>query len=307
MNSEQQKRLTELVSQPVEWQCKLSSYTSFAIGGPAEALIKVKQIKELQPLLEFLAGEKIPWRTIGRGTNLLVRDEGFPGVILRLGGELAAVYEERVESGDSVSLRVGGGGSLSAFSRRCSERGLTGLEFACGIPGTIGGAVIMNAGAWGRDIGSVLCGVRLVTVDGEIALSVRDMDLAYRCWKNFAAYQGRAVVIEVELVLQRGERSAVLAYSNSLQEQRKATQPREHAHAGSFFKNPPGDSAGRLIDTSGMKGLRVGGAMISERHANFLVNTGGATASDVLKLMAIVQEKINNDWGIFLEPEVHFI
>ncbi len=307
MNSEQQKRLTELVFQPVQWQCKLSRYTSFAIGGPAEALVKVEQIRELQPLLRFLACENILWRTIGRGTNLLVRDEGFPGVILRLGGELAAVSEELDEGDGSVSLRIGGGGSLAALSRGCSERGLTGLEFACGIPGTVGGAVIMNAGAWGRDIASVLRGVRLLTADGEIALFVRDMDLAYRCWKGFAAYQGRAVVTEVELVLHRGDRSAILAHCNSLQKKRYATQPHEHANAGSFFRNPFGDSAGRLIEASGLKGLRVGGAMVSEQHANFLVNTGGATASDVLRLMEIVQEKIKNDWDINLEPEVHFI
>lgn len=307
MNSEQQKRLTELVFQPVQWHCNLSRYTSFAIGGPAEALVKVEQIGELQALLRFLARENIPWRTIGRGTNLLVRDAGFPGVIVRLGGDLASVSEELDEGGGSVSLRIGGGGSLAALSRGCSERGLTGLEFACGIPGTVGGAVIMNAGAWGRDLASVLRGVRLLTADEEISLSVRDMELAYRCWKGFAAYQGRAVVTEVQIVLQRGDRSVILAHCNELKKQRKATQPHAYANAGSFFRNPLGDSAGRLIEASGLKGLRVGGAMVSEQHANFLVNTGGATASDVIQLMEIVQKKIKNDWNIDLEPEVHLI
>lgn len=306
MNLEQKKRLMELVLQPVQWQCSLSHYTSFAIGGPAEAMVQVDQLKELQPLLAFFAEEDIPWRIIGKGSNLLVRDEGFPGVILRLGGELAAVAEED-GGGGSIIVRIGGGGSFARLSRRCSEGGLTGLEFGCGIPGTVGAAVIMNAGAWGRDIASVLRGVRLVTADGEISFSPGHLDFAYRCWKGFAVYQGKAVVAGVELVLKRGDRLAILAYCKSLQDKRKATQPSNHASAGSFFKNPPGDSAGRLIEASGLKGLRVGAAMVSERHANFLVNTGGATAADVFRLMKIVQDRVQNDSSVCLEPEVHFI
>ena len=306
MNPGQKKRLVELVSQPVQWQCILSSYTSFAIGGPAEAMVQVDHLRELQPLLGFLAEEVLPWRIIGKGTNLLVRDEGFPGVILRLGGALAAVSEEESDDG-SMIVRIGGGGSFARLCRRCSDRGLTGLEFGCGIPGTVGGAVIMNAGAWGRDIASVLRSVRLVTADGEIVVSPGDGDFAYRCWKGFAAYQGKGVVVGVELVLKRGDRLAILAYCKSLQDKRKATQPSEHASAGSFFKNPPGDSAGRLIEASGLKGLRVGAAMVSGRHGNFLVNTGGATAADVFRLMKIVQERVQNDSSVCLEPEVHFI
>jgi UDP-N-acetylmuramate dehydrogenase len=306
VNQEQQKRLTELVVQPVKWQCNLSGFTSFAIGGPADAVVNVHQYTELQPVLKFLAGENIPWRIIGKGTNLLVRDEGFPGVVLRLGGELAAVSEEVGEDG-SIVVRGGGGSSFARLSRRCSELGLTGLEFGCGIPGTLGGAVIMNAGAWGKDLASILRGITLMTADGEINLGAEDLEFAYRCWKGFSAYQGRAVVATVELALQRGEAATILAYCKSLQDKRKAAQPSEHANAGSFFKNPPDDSAGRLIEVSGLKGLKVGGAMVSERHGNFLVNTGGATASDVLQLMKIIQEKVKKDCGVYLEPEVHFI
>ncbi len=306
MNPEQKKRLVELVSQPVQWQCNLAQHTSFAIGGPAEAMVQAVQLRELQPLLGFLAEEALPWRIIGKGTNLLVRDEGFPGVILRLGGELAAVSEEESDDG-SMIVRIGGGSSFARLCRHCSDRGLTGLEFGCGIPGTAGGAVIMNAGAWGRDIASVLRCVKMVTADGEIVVSPGDGDFAYRCWKGFSAYQGKAVVAGVELVLTRGDRLAILTYCKSLQDKRKATQPSEHASAGSFFKNPPGDSAGRLIEASGLKGLRVGAAMVSERHGNFLVNTGGATAADVFRLMKIVQERVQNDSSVCLEPEVHFI
>lgn len=306
MNPEQKKRLVELVLQPVQWQCSLSRYTSFAIGGPAEAMVQVDHLRELQPLLGFLAEEDISWRIIGKGTNLLVRDEGFPGVILRLGGEMTTVSEEDGDDG-SIIMRIGGGSSFARLSRRCSERGLTGLEFGCGIPGTLGGAVIMNAGAWGQDIASVLRRVTLVTADGDITFSPGELDFAYRCWKGFAAYRGKAVVAGVELMLKKGDRAAILAYCKSLQDKRKATQPSEHASAGSFFKNPPGDSAGRLIEASGLKGLRVGAAMVSERHGNFLVNTGGATAADVFRLMKIIQERVQKDSSVCLEPEVHFI
>lgn len=294
------------MSQPVQWQCNLSGYTSFAIGGPAEALVKVDLHSELQPLLAFLAKENIPWRVLGKGTNLLVRDEGFPGVIIRLGGECAECSEEAGEGG-LLKLQIGGGAGFSRLAVRYSERGLTGLEFACGIPGTIGGAVIMNAGAWGSDIASVLQGVTLTTADGDIHLTAGEIDFSYRSWRGFARYQGRAVVAAVELGLCHGDPVEILAHCRTLQERRRASQPSDYANAGSFFKNPPNDSAGRLIESSGLKGLTVGGAMVSERHGNFLVNTGSATAGDVMQLMKTVQKKVQEDWGVCLEPEVHFI
>jgi UDP-N-acetylmuramate dehydrogenase len=306
VDPEQKKKLAELVSHPVQWQCNLARYTSFAIGGPAEAVVKVEKLRELQPLLAFLLEEDIPWRIIGKGTNVLVRDEGFPGVILRLGHDFTAMSEDQ-DVADSVIVRCGAGASLSVLSRTCSERGLTGLEFACGIPGTIGGAVIMNAGAWGKDIASVLRSVTLVTDDGELCLLSGEMDFAYRCCRTLTPYLARAVVAAVEIALQRAERDAILASCKSLQDMRKATQPSEYASAGSFFKNPAKDSAGRLIEASGLKGMRVGGAMVSLRHGNYLVNTGGATSSDVFQLMKIIQDTVKSKFGVSLEPEVHFI
>jgi UDP-N-acetylmuramate dehydrogenase len=306
VNYAQQQRLIGLSTQPIQWQCNLHRYTSFAIGGPAEAVVKVELTRELQPLLFFLTEENIPWRVLGKGTNLLVRDEGFPGVIVLLGGEFEAIGEEEGVDG-AVLLRVGAGCGLAKLSRRCSEHGLTGLEFGCGIPGTIGGAVIMNAGAWGRDIASVLQSVTLVTATKEIILPRRELVFSYRCWNDFSPYQGHAVVAAVTLELRRGDVETIMTTCKTLLELRKSTQPSEYASAGSFFKNPPHDSAGRLIEASGLKGLTVGGAMVSERHGNFLVNTGGATADDVLCLMKIIQEKIKDDFGIDLEPEVHLI
>jgi UDP-N-acetylmuramate dehydrogenase len=306
VKQEQKEYLAALLGRPLEYNCHLSRFTSFAIGGPAEVMVRVENYGELQALLRFLAEEIIPWRIIGKGTNLLVSDAGFGGVVFRLGGDLTTV-SERVCGDGSVLVHCGAGSSLSALAMRCSEQGLSGLEFACGIPGTIGGAVIMNAGAWGKDIGSILQKVTLVTGDGEIHLDAGALDFSYRSCKGFARYQAKAVVAAVELRLCRGDAQAILADCKALLAKRKATQPHDHASAGSFFKNPSGYSAGRLIEASGLKGLRVGGAMISEKHGNFLVNTGGATAADVVALMKIVQEKVKNDSGISLEPEVHFL
>jgi UDP-N-acetylmuramate dehydrogenase len=307
MNRAQQNRLSALASQPVKWQCRLDRYTSFSIGGPAEALLTVNRRQEMQPLLVFLTEENIPWRIIGRGTNLLVKDEGFAGVILVLGAEFKTVERQTERDADTVIVRAGAGYGLAQLALRFVEWGLSGLEFGCGIPGTLGGAVIMNAGAWGSEMSSVVEIVRLVTAEGEEQFVRRDLDFSYRCWDGFSAYLGRAVVTEVELVLKNGDPDEIRQSCNVLQNTRKKTQRCEYPNAGSFFKNPVNDSAGRLIDASGLKGTTIGGAMISEHHGNFLVNKGGATAADVLGLMEIVQAKVKIDSGIDLEPEVHFI
>ncbi len=307
MNQAQQEQLAKLVSHPVAWQCRLDRYTSLAIGGPAEALVKVDRRQELQPLLAFLDEEKIDWRVIGRGTNLLVNDGGFAGVILILGAEFKAV--DRLPTGDAnvVILRVGGGCSLGGLVFSCMEWGLTGLEFGCGIPGSIGGAVIMNAGAWGSDMSAIVEGVKVTTAEGDLYLAGDKLDFSYRRWPGFTAYFGKAVVVEADLRLQKGDPEEIRDSCRLLQDRRKKTQLTANANAGSFFKNPPEDSAGRLIDASGLKGTTIGGAMISEHHGNFLVNKGGATADDVLNLMKLVQAKVKRDHGVDLEPEVHFI
>jgi UDP-N-acetylmuramate dehydrogenase len=307
MNSEQKLKLTNLSSQAVKWQCRLDRYTSFVIGGPAEALVKVEKRPELQSLLAFLVEEQIPWRVLGRGTNLLVKDEGFAGVILLLGGDFNNVEREFTNDADSVIVRAGAGCSLTRISFRCIEWGLTGVEFACGIPGTVGGAVIMNAGAWGGEMSSIVENVRLTTADGEKVFVRQELDFSYRCWDGFAPYLGKAVVSEVELKLKKGDLDIIRQNCSILQDRRKQIQHCKYPNAGSFFKNPSNDSAGRLIDVSGLKGLTVGGAMISEHHGNFLVNKSGATADDVMTLMKIVQAKVKSDSGVDLEPEVHFI
>lgn len=279
----QRKRLAALVSQPVKWDCALDRYTSFAIGGPAEAVATVETSQELQSLLGYLEQERIAWRVIGRGTNLLVSDRGFAGVIVILSRDFEQFSES--SSGDgTVIIAAGGACGLARLSLHCAGSGLSGLEFACGIPGTVGGAVIMNAGAWGRDMAGVLRSVTVVTPDRQETVLRQDADFSYRSWPGFTRYRGRGVVARVELTLCRGDAAVIRMHCQTLQDRRKAAQPPGKS-AGSFFKNPPDDSAGRLIEMSGLKGTRVGGAMISEYHGNFLVNTGSATAEDVLRLM----------------------
>lgn len=307
MNRAQQDKLSALVSQPVNRHCRLDRYTSLAIGGPAEAVVKVNRRQELQSLLVFFAEENIPWRVIGRGSNLLVRDEGFAGVILVLGAEFKTVERQSTKDADTVIVRVGAGYGLAQLAFRCIEWGLTGVEFGCGIPGTLGGAVIMNAGAWGGEMSSIVQSVRLMTANGEEQFVRKELDFSYRCWDGFAEYLGRAVVTEVKLELKNGDPIEIRQYCGELQNRRKKSQLCEYPNAGSFFKNPPNDSAGRLIESSGLKGMTIGGAMISEHHGNFLVNKGGATSKDVLNLMKMVQTKVKVDSGVDLKPEVHFI
>lgn len=305
MDGGQKKRLADLVGQKVQWACRLDRYTSFALGGPAEAIATVDSHQQLQTLLGFLLSEHIPWRIIGRGTNLLVADGGFAGVIVLLGRDFEQFAETAAEDG-TVLVTAGGASGLGGLARHCAARGLAGLEFACGIPGTVGGAVIMNAGAWGRDMAAVLHSVTVVTPDRQETIPRRDLDFSYRSWPGFAHYRGQGVVARVELALARGDAAAIQEHCRILQDRRKAAQPPGKS-AGSFFKNPPNDSAGRLIEASGLKGMRIGGAMVSERHGNFLVNTGNATSDDVIRLMQHVQDKVARDCGIHLEPEVHFI
>ncbi len=307
MQPEQREELGRIVSGQIQWDCPLAGYTSFAIGGPAKALITAETEWELAGLLDFFNRHQMVWRIIGKGTNLLVRDEGFAGVIVLLGREFGWIDFGDTEENGRMTVAAGGGCGLTRLALSCSEKGIAGLEFAAGIPGTVGGAVIMNAGAWGGEVASILKTITVMTLEGQQTLQRRDLHFAYRTWRDFAKFGGRAVVISADFELTAGDPEAVRRHCSLLQQKRRASQPKGKASAGSFFKNPQGDSAGRLIEASGLKGRQVGGAMVSEEHANFLTNRGGATAADVLALMTLIQKKVKEDSGVELEPEVHFI
>ncbi|KAB2889188.1 MAG: UDP-N-acetylmuramate dehydrogenase [Desulfobulbaceae bacterium] len=306
MEQRLRQELSRIVAHPVQWDCSLAEYTSFGIGGPAEALVTVDRREELAALLGFLEASRIPWRVIGKGTNLLVRDEGFAGAVLLLGRDFKQV--DLVPGGGGLwRARVGAGCSLARLVSLCGVKGLAGLEFAVGIPGTVGGAAVMNAGAWGSDMAAVIRAVTMIDQAGEEVLGREDLHFGYRCWQDFRRFAGRAVVAGCELELAEDDPQEVRRRCTVFQQKRQGGQPRGQGNAGSFFRNPANDSAGRLIEASGLKGMTVGGAMVSEKHANFLVNAGGATAADVLALMRLVQDKVRQDSGVELEPEVHVL
>jgi len=308
MSKSLQKELLAVAGNGVQWDCPLAPYTSFGIGGPADALVVVETSKKLGELLDFFKRTDICWHLIGRGSNLLVADAGFTGVVLLLGKGLSEIEDLTGPDAESVQVRAGAGCSLAKLLNWCTDRGYSGLEFATGIPGSLGGAVVMNAGAQGEEIGGLIGAVEVISqAEGNEKLSRDKLEFSYRNWVNQGDYESKRMVLFVELSLKRQEKEKIRNRCRENLQMRKEKQPKVEKNAGSFFKNPNGDSAGRLIDVSGLKGRSYGGAMVSPVHGNFLVNTGSATAEDVCHLMDIVTKKVREDSGIQLFPEVHFL
>ncbi len=304
MNSQLFNQLGSITTNPVRVDCQLAEYTSFRIGGPAKAVVEADSENELSAVLHLLHQHQLKWRVIGRGTNLLVRDEGFDGVIILLGGVLKEWTV--AESGLDVKISVGAGCGLSKLAYQCAEKGFSGLEFASGIPASVGGGVVMNAGAWGRSMSDVICGVTVVSSDETKYLNGSGLKFEYRRWTGMDS-MSPCVVTMVDLQLQKSTAHDVSAVCSKYRELRKEKQPVGQANAGSFFKNPDGDSAGRLIDASGFKGKSVGDAVVSPKHANFILNRENATAADVLELIEKIQKKVFEDSGVQLQPEVHVL
>ncbi len=301
--------LQELVNTSVQWDCLLAPYTSFGIGGPAAALIIVERVKELADLLACCKRNGLKHRFIGKGTNLLVADAGFDGVVLLFGKGLSEIRMVGETDNNHVTIQAGAGCSLAKLLNWCTERGYSGLEFASGIPGSLGGAVIMNAGAWNGEMADVLRSVNTFSiVDGEEKISEGELEFGYRKWRNQKNSTGeKRLVTSVEIFLQREAKETIQQRCREYLAKRKAKQPKGLKNAGSFFKNPPGDAAGRLIEAAGLKGLRYGDAMVSDVHANFFVNMGSARADDIKQLMQIVVQKVKEESGIELQTEVHFL
>ncbi len=301
------KELNNLTEKPVQWDCSLARYTSFYIGGPAEALVVVDNQEELQEILRFSKERSIALRVIGKGTNLLVRDQGYRGIVLVLGDDFRYVQLKNEIEKDLVKICVGSGHGLTKLSHWCVEKGYSGLEFASGIPGTVGGALMMNAGAWGSSMENVVHSATVITASKKIEYSKDALQFCYRSLSNVDLTQKDSVVVEVTFSLRRERSQEMEKKISTYLAKRRKSQPLNLPNAGSIFKNPPNDSAGRLIEASGLKGVQVGGAEISTVHANFIVNRGTAKADDVLTLMNLVQEKVKKDSRVELEPEVHIL
>ncbi|HIZ19736.1 MAG TPA: UDP-N-acetylmuramate dehydrogenase [Firmicutes bacterium] len=282
----------------VEEQAPMSRYTSFQIGGPADWLVTAPGAGAAEGVLSLCRQRGVPVLFLGNGTNMLVSDQGVRGVVLRLAGDGGIAMQ-------GETIRCPAGLPLKRLCRFARDHGLTGLEFAYGIPGTVGGAVYMNAGAYGGQMDDVLLEAEALYPDGSLRTVPRqEMALGYRR----SVFMGQeAVVVSAAVRLQPDDPAQINARMEEFLRRRREKQPLEYPSAGSFFKRPPGHYAGALIESSGLKGFAVGGAQVSEKHAGFVINRGGATCADVRSLAAQVQEKVYRDHGVQLEPEVRFI
>jgi UDP-N-acetylmuramate dehydrogenase len=277
----------------------LRAYTSFKIGGPADILVLPASLEEICVVIAACSQYKIPVTVFGKGSNLLVRDKGVRGVVVKLDEHLSYIKRE----GDHII--AGAGISLKDLAEQAAVWGLTGIEFAVGIPGTLGGAVVMNAGAYEGEMKDVVCRVNAVDRQGTVHTFVKKtLQFGYR---TSPFQNGEYIVVEAELCLKRGDSCAITERIRDLTQQRENRQPLDLPSAGSTFKRPPGYYAGTLIEQTGLKGLRVGGAQVSEKHAGFIVNAGNATAADVLALIKEVQHRVHSKFGVDLHPEVKMI
>lgn len=300
MNQEiKQKFCSLLGEEKVLIDESMSSHTTFRIGGPADYFLLPSCSSEVQGILSICREEGLPYFVLGNGSNLLVSDAGYRGVIIHL---YRNFNEIKVEGTD---IRVSAGALLSGIAAAAKNASLTGFEFAGGIPGTIGGAVMMNAGAYGGEMKHVIKEVTVLTKEGEIlALPVEELAFGYR---TSVVKTAEYVVLEAVIHLEKGDMQAIGERMKELTEQRTSKQPLEYPSAGSTFKRPEGYFAGKLIMDTGLRGYRVGGAQVSEKHCGFVINAGGATAADVVQLMSDVNEKVKAKFGVSLEPEVRFL
>ena len=282
----------------IETGVSLSKLTTIGTGGEAKALARPRSLVELEEALRFAAAEGLEVVVVGLGSNLLAADEGVDALVIRLEGELAKVEVE------GAGVVAGGGATNAVCLHRARDGGLGGFEFACAIPGTVGGGVKMNAGAYGRDWSDVVARALVGTADGVEWVAPSELDLSYRS----SALRPGEVVARVELRLEPRPRETIKATVSELIAQRKATQPTNKRTFGSVFKNPPGENgAGRILELCGLKGHRIGGALISAKHANFIENAGGATSGDCIALMVEARRRAHEQFGVTLEREVAFV
>ena len=274
----------------------MKKHTTFRIGGPAEYLILPQTTEEIADVVKLCRQEERPWYIVGNGSNLLVADEGVRGVVIQL---LRNFNQIQVEG---CQIRMQAGAQNAAVAKRALDASLTGFEFAAGIPGTIGGAVVMNAGAYGGEMKDILKEVTVLDQNGMIrTIPAEELELGYRT--SIIARKGY-VVLEAVIVLKTGDPKEIKAAIDDLKEKRVTKQPLEYPSAGSTFKRPEGYFAGKLIMDAGLRGFSVGGAQISEKHCGFVINKGNATAKDVTELMDETKKIVMEKFGVALEPEV---
>lgn len=301
MDRRQKEELVRLGGEGVGFDCPMDQYTTFRVGGEVEVLYEAKELERLRGLIAYLSKEHIPYLAVGNGSNLLVKDAGLEGVVVLFRGPLAAIEQRE---GDDATIVAGGGATLVDLLTYCGDSGMGGLEFLAGIPGTVGGATAMNSGAFGYEIGARVSEIGVITPQGEVV--VRDRSQLEFSYRGLRLEKGE-VIVRAVLELCREDREVVRKRIEDYRMRRKESQPLGYPSAGSAFRNPPDDYAGRLIEEAGLKGRRIGGAMISHKHANFIINIGGAKAEDILALLCLAREKVRKETGIKLEPEIRVV
>ena len=288
-----------LGSDNVKQQEPMSRHTTFRIGGPADFYLCPHSTKEVQEIVEICKEENLPYFVLGNGSNLLVSDKGYRGVVIQLWKNFSDITVK------DCCIQAKAGALLSKVAVEALEAGLTGMEFASGIPGTIGGAAFMNAGAYGGEMKDIIKSVKVLDTQGEVRiLPKEELKMGYRT--SIVKEKGYTI-LSVELELSKGNREEIRNTMEDLKERRTSKQPLEMPSAGSTFKRPEGYFAGKLIMDSGLRGFSVGGAQVSEKHCGFVVNKGGATAMDVLNLIREVQRRVKEQFGVDLETEVRFL
>jgi UDP-N-acetylmuramate dehydrogenase len=307
IQSELKKQLENRFSDRVRFNEPMAVHTTFRVGGPADAFVTVNNENELIYLVKWLKEKNLAFYIIGGGSNLLVKDQGIRGVVIHMARGLAKISHD-----GATIISVMAGASLSALCRYAIHHGLSGLNFALGIPGTVGGAIRMNAGAWQCEMGDVLDSIRIIRSDGSIeSLDKTALTFSYRSLafeKGNSMDVSSSVILEGRFLLSKQLTEILKAEADEMLKTRKKSQPTGFASAGCFFKNPDKqESAGKLIDLAGGKNFRVGDAAVSAEHANFIVNQGSATAEDILRLMDVVQEAVLKKFNIMLEPEVKIV
>lgn len=302
MNRAFQQKLTAMVAGPVLFDEPLDRYTSLRVGGRTDTLVFPQDVEELRKLVLFFKESDHPFMVVGNWTNLLVRDGGYRGAIIAMKDLCRVTWEQKDQ--DHMIVRAQAGASLAELVRLAAEMALAGMVFCAGIPGSIGGAVIMNTGAYGSEIKDILCAATLMDHQGVVTDQIRK-DLCFE-YRRLDVPAG-TIVVAATFCLERGDRQTILRRIDEIMERRKQKHPLDYPNAGSIFKNPAGHLAGLLIETAGLKGLQIGGAKISEKHGNFIINTGDARAVDILALIDRVREEVLRQTGISLETEVRII
>lgn len=277
----------------------MSRHTTFRVGGEAQCFVRISDKEQLKKLIPYLKQIEVPYFVLGNGSNLLVSDRGYEGVLLQIGNKMNTITIE------GTRVRAQAGALLSQIAKYAYDNGLTGFEFASGIPGSIGGGVVMNAGAYGGEMKQLVESVLVMDAQGEILeLSGDSMEFGYRT----SIIKNRPfIVLEVSLKLEQGDKERIASVMEELAQKRREKQPLEFASAGSTFKRPEGYFAGKLIMDAGLRGYSIGGAQVSEKHCGFVVNTGRASAADVAEVISEVQERVKDKFGVSLETEVIFL